>query len=235
MGVLQRLYASVTAKGAPPDFRAAVGGHWDEVGQLQFDYLVKQGLKPTDRLLDVPCGSLRAGRFLIAYLDEGHYAGLDRDPALLSAGREQVLQPMGLLGKRPQTHQLELQPGPQDLRSIFPEPFDYAWAHALFDHIPHDTIEWCLRNVSQVLAPGGKLFATIFLNPHGPSFLEPMIRPRNGSLEGAVVTFPDREYWHHTLDFFHETVGRIPELRFDGCSFDYPHPLGLRMLRFVRA
>ncbi len=85
------------------------------------------------------------------------------------------------------------------------------------------------------MGSGGRLYATIFLNPHGPDFLEPIIHPRNGSLQGAIVTFPDREYWHHTLEFFEGIVNEIPELQLDACLYDYPHPLGLRVLRFIKS
>jgi hypothetical protein len=45
------------------DHRAAVGGHWHDVGRLQFETLVGLGLRPEHTLLDMPCGSFRAGRF----------------------------------------------------------------------------------------------------------------------------------------------------------------------------
>jgi SAM-dependent methyltransferase len=35
------------------------------------------GLRQDHRLLDVGCGSLRAGRLLIAYLEPGHYFGVE--------------------------------------------------------------------------------------------------------------------------------------------------------------
>jgi len=39
--------------------RRYVGGMWEEIGQLQFDYLVSQGLRPEHVFCDVACGSLR--------------------------------------------------------------------------------------------------------------------------------------------------------------------------------
>ncbi len=46
----------------------AVGGMWDKVGVLQFDFLMKQGLQSHYALLDVGCGSLRGGIHFIKYL-----------------------------------------------------------------------------------------------------------------------------------------------------------------------
>ena len=44
--------------------RAFVGGdgdYWDKIGELQFQYLLERGLKPSDTLVDVACGALRGG------------------------------------------------------------------------------------------------------------------------------------------------------------------------------
>ncbi|MGG6294672.1 hypothetical protein ACQ4M4_09620 [Leptolyngbya sp. AN02str] len=40
--------------------RQFIGGLWEELGQLQFDFLKENGLLPEHRLLDMGCGSLRA-------------------------------------------------------------------------------------------------------------------------------------------------------------------------------
>ncbi len=41
--------------------RDMVGGMWEEIGRLQFEFLRARGLKPSHRLLDIGCGSLRGG------------------------------------------------------------------------------------------------------------------------------------------------------------------------------
>src|SRR5215472_262077 len=76
--------------------RECVGGLWEEVGQLQLDFLVAQGLMPHHRLLDIGCGSLRGGVKLIRYLCAGHYAGIDLHESLLNAGYEIELAREGL-------------------------------------------------------------------------------------------------------------------------------------------
>ena len=58
--------------------RELVGGLWEELGVLQFEFLVKRGLKPHHRLLDVGCGALRGGVHFVRYLDPGCYHGIDR-------------------------------------------------------------------------------------------------------------------------------------------------------------
>ncbi len=53
--------------------RFYVGGHWEEIGKLQFDFLRSKGLKPESYLLDIACGSLRLGVKAIPFLEREHY------------------------------------------------------------------------------------------------------------------------------------------------------------------
>ncbi len=55
----------------------AIGGMWEIIGEVQFEFLVSQGLKPQHRLLDIGCGTLRGGRHFIAYLEAEKYTGID--------------------------------------------------------------------------------------------------------------------------------------------------------------
>jgi len=57
------------ARVAETDHRGFVGGMWDEIGQLQFEYMRSKGLSPEARFIDVACGSLRGGRLFIPYLN----------------------------------------------------------------------------------------------------------------------------------------------------------------------
>lgn len=81
--------------------RDAVGGMWEEIGRLQLDCLVSQGLEPAHHLLDVGCGSLRGGCFFIRYLDAGHYFGIEKERALIRAGTDVEIPRHGLQDKRP--------------------------------------------------------------------------------------------------------------------------------------
>lgn len=62
--------AHYTAYVGPPE-------QFDFMGATQFRLLCSLGLRERHRLLDLGCGSLRAGRLLIPYLARGHYHGLE--------------------------------------------------------------------------------------------------------------------------------------------------------------
>ena len=151
----RRLPASMWHHVDPEWHRKAVGGLWDTVGTLQFELLVREGLQPQDRLLDIGCGSLRGGVHFIRYLDTGHYAGVDKSAERLAAGRDVELEAAGLAHKEPVLEVLE------DFEfERLGQTFDYAVALSLFTHLPLELVERCLVRVDPVLASGGRLFAT---------------------------------------------------------------------------
>ena len=70
------------------EHRELIGGLWDELGALQFDFMTAQGLRPDMKFLDLGCGCLRGGVRFIHYLEPGNYYGLDANASLLRSGRE---------------------------------------------------------------------------------------------------------------------------------------------------
>ena len=142
--------------------RQAVGGLWDEIGQLQLDFLVSQGLMPHHRLLDIGCGSLRAGVKLIKYLDAGHYAGADLHQSLLDAGYEIELAAAGLTHKLPRTNLAA--EGEFDF-SWCPMRADFALAQSVFTALPLNFLRICLERLPNFVVHGGTFFVSIFEIP----------------------------------------------------------------------
>lgn len=66
--------------------REYVGGLWHAIGARQFRFMVDEGLEPHHVLLDVACGSLRAGVRFIPYLQPGNYLGIEIRRELIEAG-----------------------------------------------------------------------------------------------------------------------------------------------------
>lgn len=149
--------------------RRYVGGLWERLGRLQFEFLVGRGLRPEHVLLDVACGSLRAGVRFIPYLNAGNYLGLDRNEALIAAGVQHELNAALVEEKRPVFVVSE---------SFEFERFDvrpnYALAQSLFTHLPPHHIQKCLQKLRKVLAREGEFYATFnesakpVLNPPEP-------------------------------------------------------------------
>src|SRR5688572_18419377 len=74
-------------------YRAYVGppGKYDLVAAMQFNLLTHLGLREFHYLLDVGCGSLRAGRLFIPYLLPGHYYGIEPQAWLIEEGIQNEL------------------------------------------------------------------------------------------------------------------------------------------------
>jgi SAM-dependent methyltransferase len=119
---------------------------WVRRGQAQFDYLIGHGLQPGDRMLEIGCGTLRAGHLFIDYLSTGHYYGVDTSPdALIAAQR--IVAEFGLQAKMPH---LTLVSG-LDLRFLPASKFTVVQAHNLFGRSPTEVIGEGFAQVSRVM------------------------------------------------------------------------------------
>lgn len=147
-------YRAVMRDDASRDPEAAVGSathqRWLELGQMQFDYLLRHGLKPEDRMLEIGCGNLRAGRLFIDHLRPGNYHGVDISPEILLAARQTLV-------RHQLRHKLPYLTLVDDLRlAHLPDNhFTVVHAHSVFSHSPLEVIEQCMSHVGRVLAPGG--------------------------------------------------------------------------------
>jgi ubiquinone/menaquinone biosynthesis C-methylase UbiE len=117
---------------------------------MQFDYLIGHGLKPGDRMLEIGCGNLRAGRLFIDYLDAGNYYGIDISPDILLAATDTV-EEYGLQRKLPRLTLVR----DMSLGFLPDGHFTVVHAHSVFSHSPIEVIDECLRTVRRVMAPGG--------------------------------------------------------------------------------
>lgn len=197
--------------------RQKVGGRWDEIGRLQLDFLKEQGLRPSDALLDVGCGALRAGLHFMRWLQPGGYYGLDCNASLLEAGRMEM-DCAGLADRRPQlllNERFEC--------AAFGRTFRFILANSVFTHLPLNSIERCLVEAAKALAPDGRFFASYFDAPHWPA-LGDLQHPDN------IVTHSDRNPYHYHFSVFEHLAGRLQlEVK---RLIDWGHPRGLAMLVF---
>lgn len=137
--------------------RRYIGGMWEEIGKLQLDFLVSQGLKPGHVFVDVACGSLRAGVHLVPYLDEGNYLGIEKEEELIKAGVEKELGRELADKKKPEfviSSSFEFEK--------FSRRPDYGIAQSLFTHLPPAIIETCFAKLRTFMQPDGRFYATYF-------------------------------------------------------------------------
>jgi len=205
--------------------RDGVGGMWDEIGKLQFDFLVERGLKPSHYFLDVGCGSFRGGVHFIRYLKPGHYFGIDKNKELLDAGRNVELKRCNLMERNPILVQMDN----FDFQSLNTQ-FNYALAQSVFTHLPLNNIIRCVMNIEKALVQGGRFYATFWENPQGKFNLEPVMHPQVD--DPPIVTYFDRNSFHYNFETFrHICEGIRLTVEYVG---DWKHPRGQKMLVFIR-
>ena len=205
--------------------RGAVGGRWEEIGELQYRFLVAQGLAPEHYLLDVGCGSLRGGVHFVSYLRSGHYFGVDINPVLLEAGRME-LERSGLADKT-----VTLAQSGEFHFETFGRRFDYALAQSVFTHLPLNSIILCLMRLERVLVEGGRFFTTFFENTDGKRQLEPRDHPEVSDFE--LVTYFDRNPYHYDFATF-EWICEGTSLSVERIG-EWGHPRGQLMMVFTKS
>jgi cyclopropane fatty-acyl-phospholipid synthase-like methyltransferase len=138
-------------------YRAYVGPpeKYDLVAAMQFNLLTHLGLREFHYLLDIGCGSLRAGRLFIPYLLPGHYYGIEPHAWLIEEGIQNELGRDILQIKQPvfsyNSH--------FDCER-FNQKFDFVVAQSVFSHASRLQIQECLTNIKPSLQPNGMIAAT---------------------------------------------------------------------------
>lgn len=137
--------------------RFYVGGQWERIGRLQFDFMVQQGLKPSDCFLDVACGALRGGVHFIRYLDEARYLGIDKEANLINAGVQKELGAELLATKKPEF----IVSSTFEFNKFSQKP-KYSIATGLFTHLNAEHIELCFKNLRSFVDRGHIFYTTFF-------------------------------------------------------------------------
>jgi len=132
---------------------------WDFMGATQFRLLTALGLREHHKLLDVGCGSLRAGRILIPYLLPGNYYGIEPNRWLVE---EAITREIG--------SEIVRMRCPSFLYAsdfsvdAFGVAFDFIVAQSIFSHAGPDIVALALSQFAKTLSPSGLVLAT-FVHP----------------------------------------------------------------------
>lgn len=201
------------------EHRDFVGGLWEEVGQLQLNFLQKNGLKQDSLLLDIGCGSLRGGLHFINYLNPRCYFGLDINPSLIRAGETEIKE-ANLTDK-----QASLLVNDKFEFHHFNQQFDFMLSVSVFTHLPINIILRCLANAKSALKKNGKYYATFFEAP-SPVHLSTIKQS-----PGGINTHYDIDPFHYArseITYMSNVIGL--NLEFIG---DWDHPRNQKMVCFT--
>lgn len=104
-------------------------------GREQLGFLLDAGICPDSKLLDIGCGVLRAGYWIIHFLNEGCYYGIEPHEGRLKIGTEKILEPDILAHRKPRFDLNE-----NFDTSVFGKKFDFFLAYSIWTHATKDQI-----------------------------------------------------------------------------------------------
>jgi len=139
------------------NYRSYVGPEekYDLIGAMQFNLLTFFGLRESNSLLDIGCGSLRAGRLFIPYLNKGNYYGIEPNDWLIREGiKNNIGRDLAKIKKPVFNKNSEFN------FSSFNKQFDYILAQSIFSHAPENMIRKCLNEAKKVMHKDSLFFAT---------------------------------------------------------------------------
>lgn len=131
-------------------------------GAAVFQLMLRAGLEQEHTLVDVGCGSLRVGRFLITYLNAGNYVGVEPNTWLVEAAKEHEI------GTLSDVKQAEFYTFDDFDLSHLERKFDWVMIANVLVHASHGQIEQAIRTSKAVLNPGGRFIGDFY--PVGPDY-----------------------------------------------------------------
>jgi SAM-dependent methyltransferase len=150
------LHAEGIFTGGPPQY-------FETAGRLQLASLLREGMYPSSKVLDVGCGCLRGGYWLIHFLDRGRYFGIEPHAIMLQKGIDFVLGPDLLTGKQPR-----FDTNDRFDFSVFNEKFDVLIARSIWSHASKAQVQTMLDGFLANSSP-----EAFFLTSYYPASLWP--------------------------------------------------------------
>lgn len=144
-------------KPGDPHYQAYVGPpeQYDFMGATQFRLLCTLGLRASHRVLDFGCGSLRAGRLIMSYLDPGNYFGIEPNAWLIEDAVARQLGEDLIRIKAPRFDHND-----RFDTSVFGCGFDFILAQSIFSHTGPGLVRTGLGSFASTVEPSGIIAAT---------------------------------------------------------------------------
>jgi len=193
-----------------PHYRAFVGQpeRYDLLASLQFNLLTSLGLREYHSLLDIGCGSLRAGRLFIPYLLPDRYCGVEPEAWLVEeAFTKELGQDIARLKRPSFSFDSDF-----SLRT-FGRSFDFLLAQSIFTHASLAQVAKCMAEARNVMT-GTSIFVATYLRG-------------DTDYEGPDWVYPE------CIAYTYTTIQQLAMEQGLACvPFNYPHPGGVSWLLF---
>ena len=131
-----------------------------ESGKLQYDFLRDLGMRKDDFVLEIGHGALHASRYVIDFLEEGHFSGIDPNDWLWLESSKKDDQLRRILDEKKPIFLQNLEFDAKELGI----KFQFVLSHSVLSHAAHWQLPLFLLNASACLAPGGLILASLRLS-----------------------------------------------------------------------
>lgn len=187
-------------------YRAFVGPpqDYDLISAMSFNLLTCAGLRQHHKVLDIGCGSLRIGRLLIPYLNQGNYTGVEPNKWLVEDGIKREIGQDQINIKKPKFIFSD------SIKELDINNIDFAIAQSIFSHTGKDLMDQWLNEISHTLSAKGCLFATVVISdtdteadgwvyPESVEFSEKTIENMANSANLKMIPL---KFWHPRQNWF---------------------------------
>jgi len=128
------------------------GGDFDRLGRVELGALLLEGLRPTDTVVDLGCGTGRLAVQLIPRLDGGHYIGIDIAWTMLRRAAQRVAATF-----RNPPCRVTWMHRPAPPLPLEPASVDFLCAFSVFTHMEHEDAFRYLRDAARFVRPDGRV------------------------------------------------------------------------------
>jgi len=135
-----------------------------EAGRYTLESSLQNGLKPHHHLLDLGCGALRNGYWLIRFLDSGCYFGIEPVERYVRIGLKHAVGPELAAEKNPRFDH-----GRNFDFSVFGVKFDFVVARSIFSHASADQIEVAMASFRENSSERAVMLSSYAPAPNRPA------------------------------------------------------------------
>lgn len=131
---------------------------FEVTGRTQLISLIRNGLNPWDKFLDIGCGAFCGGYWVMHFLNSGCYHGIEPNVEMFNGGKSYILEPELIELKKPRFDHND-----QYDFSVFNTPFDYMFAQSIWTHAGKKDIQKMLDGFVQHSSDQARFLTTVKL------------------------------------------------------------------------
>lgn len=135
---------------------------FEQAGRQQFVALLRDGLRPESRVVEIGCGCLRIAYWLVRFLEPGCYCGIEPARTRVECGLRYLFSTDEIARKQPRFDY-----NANFDTSVFNSRFDYFVARSIWTHASKVQIQASLDSFARDAADAGVLLVS-YLPPRTP-------------------------------------------------------------------